>query len=287
MFTAVPSTTTRPAWLTEERYPFDIRALGKGQERIAFTDTGKGPNLLFVHCGMWSFVWRDVIALLQHDFRCVSLDAPGTGLSGGSQPSLRGASEAVSRLVGALDLDDLTLVVHDLGGPAALYAAAAWPERVRRLVALNTFAWRPEGALFRGMLAVMGSAPIRGVDALTGFLPRLTATRFGVGRHLGHADRKVFRRGVDRRGRRSFHHYMRDARRSDLFDALDQAVAVLSDRPLLTIFGERNDPLHFQLRWRDLFPHAHSIVVPKGNHFPMCDAPGLVAETIRSFAERS
>jgi hypothetical protein len=50
---------------------------------------------------------------------------------------------------------------------------------------------------------------------------------------------------------------------------------------LLTIFGERNDPLGFQPRWKQLFGDADQVVVSKGNHFPMCDDPELVATSIR------
>jgi len=53
--------------------------------------------------------------------------------------------------------------------------------------------------------------------------------------------------------------------------------------PLLTIFGERNDPLKFQPRWKALFPEARQVVVSKGNHFPMCDDPDLVATSIRDW----
>jgi pimeloyl-ACP methyl ester carboxylesterase len=281
MLTAQP--LTRPVWLAEQSYPFTLSAVGDDHERVAFTDAGQGPTVLFVHCGMWSYIWRDVVALLATDHRCLVLDAPGTGLSAGSRPTLRQASEAVTRLVSALDLEDLVVVFHDLGGPVTLHAATGWHQRIRGLIAVNTFGWRPEGAIFRGMLTIMGSGPVRELDVATGFLPRLTATRFGAGRHWTRRDRQVFRRGVDRRGRRSFHHYLRDARRSDIFDGLEEAAAILSDRPILTIFGERNDPLHFQPRWWDLFPHNQSIVVPKGNHFPMCDAPSLVADAIRTF----
>jgi pimeloyl-ACP methyl ester carboxylesterase len=64
--------------------------------------------------------------------------------------------------------------------------------------------------------------------------------------------------------------------------ALQRALTGSSkDLPLITIFGERNDPLGFQPRWKELFPRAQQVLVPRGNHFPMCDAPDLVAETIR------
>ena len=42
--------------------------------------------------------------------------------------------------------DDVTLVFHDLGGPATLDAASRWPDRVNGVVAVNTFGWRPSGA---------------------------------------------------------------------------------------------------------------------------------------------
>jgi len=278
----------RPKWLPEETYPFEIRALGAGHERIAYTDVGQGPTMLFVHTGMWSFVWRDLIDILRTDFRCITLDAPASGLSGGTSrrhATLREAGARLTRLVGALGLDDLTLVAHDLGGPASLLAAADWPpQTVRRLVAVNAFGWQPSGPLFRGMLGLMGSAPMREIDALTGFLPRITSGAFGVGRHLDRNARRTFRDGVDHRGRRSFHRYMRDARRRDIYRDIDAATAALTTLPLLTIFGEHNDPMHFQRRWVELFPNTTSVVVPKGNHFPMCDAPALVATAIHEFA---
>jgi haloalkane dehalogenase len=76
---------------------------------------------------------------------------------------------------------------------------------------------------------------------------------------------------------------MRDARVSrGLYEQLERALAgPFRHLPLLTIFGERNDPLGFQPRWKQLFPDARQIVVADGNHFPMCDDPDLVAASIR------
>src|SRR5687767_7267888 len=95
--------------------------------RIAFSDTGRGPTLLLVHAGMSSFLWRDLLPELTPHFRCVTLDAPGNG--GSSRPgkagtTLTAAAIAVGSLIDQLDLRDITLVVHDLGGPAGIAAAA-------------------------------------------------------------------------------------------------------------------------------------------------------------------
>lgn len=285
--TASPVMARRPDWLSDDQWPWPIQAVEVDEQQVAYTDVGSGPTLLLVHTGMWSFVWRDLIAALAPEFRCVTLDAPGTGLTTGpSKVDLSQAANAITAIVETLDLDDLTLVLHDLGGPAALEAAAGWPERVGRLAAINTFGWRPSGVAFRSMLALMGSVPMREFDVWTGWLPRLTSTRFGVGRNFDDTSRRTFRRGVDRRGRRSFHRYMSSVRRHD-FVTIDKAVAALADRPLLTVFGEKNDPLGFQPAWAERFAGTEQVDVPNGNHFPMCDDAGLVAAAIRSWHPRA
>lgn len=279
----------RPSWLPLSAWPWPARALSHDTGRIAVTDVGHGPALLFVHVGAWSFVWRDVIMRLQNNFRCVTLDAPGAGLSdrSKSRPTLADAGDAVATVMEQLDLRDVTLVAHDLGGPPAFLAACRQPGRVARLAAVNCFAWRPTGPLFRAMLALMGSAPARASDAAIGWLPRVTATSFGVGRHWDRSDLAVFRAGIDRAARRAWHGYFRDARTADtIYAEVDAGLrGPLSDRPLLTVFGQYNDPLRFQPKWKALFPHAQQVTVRRGNHFPMCDDPSLVASELEAFAK--
>jgi pimeloyl-ACP methyl ester carboxylesterase len=282
----------RPDWLPESVWPFQTFGLEMDHSTIAVTDVGRGSTLLFVHTGVWSFIWRDVIGHLAQDFRCVCFDAPGTGQSSrlpGNAISLERSARAVAIVIQSLDLQNFTLVMHDLGGPAGLAGAASTAERVRGIVGVNCFGWRPSGAFFRGMLALMGSAPIRELDVWTEFLTRITSTNFGIGRHMDSASRQAFRAGIDRQGRRAFHYYMRDARNChSLYRDVEQVLSGgFKSLPLMTIFGERNDPLGFQSQWRALFPSARQIVVAGGNHFPMCDDPELVADAIRSWhAER-
>jgi len=276
----------RPHWLPASAWPWPAYALDHDTGRIAVTDVGDGPPLVFVHVGSWSFVWRDVLLRLQRSFRCVALDAPGSGLSDRmeSAPTLAQAADAVTAVIDALQLRDLTLVAHDLGGPAGFLAAARRADRVTALAAVNCFAWKPSGALFRGMLAAMGSTPTRELDAAIGFLPRITATSFGVGRHWSRGERAVFRAGIDSSARRAWHGYFKDALVADeLYTEVDAALrGSLSDRRLLTIFGQHNDPLHFQPKWKALFPTAHQRTVRHGNHFPMCGDPDLVASAIQA-----
>jgi haloalkane dehalogenase len=150
---------------------------------------------------------------------------------------------------------------------------------------MNAFGWKPAGAAFRGMLALMGSPLVREIDVATDFLSRIASTSFGVGRHLDEASRQAFRAGMNGRGRRSFHNYIRDARHCDaLYDEIGRGLAgPFAKLPLISIFGERNDPFGFQARWKELFPDAVQKVVEQGNHCPMCDAPVQVGGWIRDW----
>lgn len=278
----------RPTWLTSDVWPWDIKTVVAPSGRVAVTDTGTGPTLLFVHVGMWSFVWRDLMRRLEGEFRCVTLDAPANGLSdvpSGAPTTLQTAATAIRAVVDTMRLDDVTLVVHDLGGPAGIAAMADTPERVAGIAAVNTFAWRPSGALFRGMLRLAASSPVRESSAATRWLHAATSTRFGAGKNWTRTTRRTFRAAFDAERRRSTHRYLGDALHADDLFALTETAltGVFADTPVMTIFGQRNDPLRLQRRWKDAFPHAVQHVVPHGNHFPMCDAPDSVAAWIRAW----
>jgi pimeloyl-ACP methyl ester carboxylesterase len=275
----------RPAWLPAEHWPFPVAALTTPAGRIAVTDIGSGPTLLFVHVGSWSFVWRDLLLELSPHYRCVTIDAPGSGLSAhpDSPVSLRGAASAVSSVIEALDLCAITMIFHDVGGPVGLAVAAEHPERIVGLVALNALGWRPTGMALRGMLGLVGSAPARAFGGLSGWLARLSASPFGAGRHWTRSDRRVFLAGLDRSARRNTHRYLNALRReNDLLGQVETALPEdLGQLPLLTVFGSRNDPFGLAKRWKELFPTAEQHIVPGGNHYPMGDDPEAVAEWIR------
>jgi pimeloyl-ACP methyl ester carboxylesterase len=279
------NTIQRPTWLPAEQWPFPTAALTTRVGRIAVTDIGSGPTLLFVHVGSWSFVWRDLLLELSPHYRCVTIDAPGSGLSAhpDSPVSLRGAASAVSSVIEALDLRAITMILHDAGGPVGLAAAAEHPERIAGLVALNALGWRPTGMALRGMLGLVGSAPARAFGGLSGWLARLSASSFGAGRHWTRSDRRVFLAGMDRSARRNTHRYLNALRReNDLLGQVETALPEdLARLPLLTVFGSRNDPFGLARRWKELFPTAEQHIVLGGNHYPMGDDPEAVAEWIR------
>ena len=282
------ATIKLPDWLSTDAWPWPVRAVATPAGRIAFTDTGSGPTLLLAHVGFWSFIWRDLILELATDFRVVTFDTPGAGLSERMrwrEASLSRAAEGVAALVDALQLDRFTLIVHDVGGPVGLAAVATMPERVAGIVAINTYAWRPAGLIFPPFVRLMGSGPMRLLDATTGLIPRFTASRFGAGRRWSPADRRTFLRGLDATAVRTWHRYLQDAGRgTEIYGQAERTITGrLADRSLLTVFGQWGDYLHFQPRWRALYPTAVQRVIPRGFHFPMGDDPHRVAAWIRQW----
>ena len=112
---------------------------------MAYTDVGHGPPVLFLHGNpTWAYLYRHLIHALADDHRCVAPDYLGFGRS--AKPldfSYRPRDQAahIEALCNDLALDDLTLVLHDWGGPIGLSFALRHPERVRRLVLFNTWGW--------------------------------------------------------------------------------------------------------------------------------------------------
>ena len=276
----------RPSGRSLRRFVYD-RPEG-GPIGLHYTDEGSGPALVLVHAGMWSFIWRETIAALRDDFRCITLDFPGTGLSDGDRHDvdLTTYPAMINALLDHLGVDRATFVIHDLGGVVGVVAATERPERFAGLAATNSFAWPPEGRALRAMLAIVGSRPATATLGTVRLVPRLTRGKAGVGLHYDNADRRAFFGPYRRRSAsRNFHRAMRSARRArGLYaEAERRLLADHGDLAVLTVFGEKNDPFGFADRWRAMFPHARSWTVPDGNHFPMCDDPEGYARRLRDW----
>jgi pimeloyl-ACP methyl ester carboxylesterase len=106
--------------------------------RIEYEDTGgDGPLLLFQHgLAMGGSEWRDVVADLRADHRCVVPELPlGSHrhpMRPGADLSFDGLTALVLELMERLDLADVTLVASDSG--VGQLVAAERPERLARLV---------------------------------------------------------------------------------------------------------------------------------------------------------
>jgi haloalkane dehalogenase len=125
-------------------FPFDARYREFEGIRLAHLDEGDGPPVLFVHGEpTWSFLWRKVIPpVVEAGHRVIAPDLPGFGRS--DKPTdldwytYDRHTASVAALVQELDLHDATIVVHDWGGPIGLRIAVEQPDRIARIVVLDT-----------------------------------------------------------------------------------------------------------------------------------------------------
>ena len=125
-------------------FPFESSYREVDGLRLAHLDLGEGKPVVFFHGEpTWSFLWRKVIPPVRDaGFRCIAPDLVGFGRS--DKPadfdfySYDRHTELAGTLLEDLDLRGATAVVHDWGGPIGLRLAVENPDRIERLVILDT-----------------------------------------------------------------------------------------------------------------------------------------------------
>lgn len=110
---------------------------------VYLIDRGAGQPILFLHgVPNTAEVWAETIAYLSPSYRCLAPDLPGFGRSIAPKSfacSLENRADFIDELIGAIGITaPLNLVVHDHGGPYGLAWAVKHPEKVRRIVIMNT-----------------------------------------------------------------------------------------------------------------------------------------------------
>lgn len=125
-------------------FPFESEYRQLDGFRLAHLDEGDGPPVVFFHGEpTWSFLWRKVIPPVRDaGFRCIAPDLAGFGRSDKPMDldwySYDRHVSMIAPLLEGLDLRDATVVVHDWGGPIGLRLAVEHPQRISRLVVLDT-----------------------------------------------------------------------------------------------------------------------------------------------------
>ncbi len=132
-------------------FPYEPRYHDWQDLRVHYVDEGPrdGPVMLLLH-GMptWAYLYRDMIPpLVAAGCRCIAPDHAGFGRS--DKPTdihwytIARHTEILTSLVRALDLERVTVVCQDWGGPIGLAQAAMMPERFEHLVIMNTWLDHP------------------------------------------------------------------------------------------------------------------------------------------------
>ncbi|MDI1262043.1 MAG: alpha/beta fold hydrolase [bacterium] len=304
----------RPGDTFDGTFPFAPHFSGSPGFQMHYVDEGPrdGAVVLCLHGEpTWGYLFRRLISALSGTHRVVVPDHMGFGKSATPQDRsywLQDHVDNLERFVLALDLRDITLVMHDFGGPVGMGFAARHPDRVRRVISANGPTPFGQPDLLQRLTANVGVSPwfqwvvkaqadgsLESVLGQLGFniLSTLKLNGFennavitdawlaAYGSHfVSHADclgaigwAKGFATGAHQ-----FETPSADAERT------------IRSRPALAIWGEADRTLHaehFLPLFTALFPTAPVRRLPGVGHYCLDDAPDEIIALIRDFIRRT
>ena len=133
-------------------YPFESHYFDLNGLKYHYIDEGDGDPLIMLHGNpTWSFYYCELIKALSPKYRTVVPDHIGCGLS--DKPGIDGYDFRLKSRVDDLDAllthlkinQKITLILHDWGGMIGMAYALRYPDRIKRLVVMNTTAFLPPG----------------------------------------------------------------------------------------------------------------------------------------------
>lgn len=287
-----------PASPLPAEYPFQLKSFAHPPTgyRQSYLDEGSGPAVVMVHGNpTWSYYYRNLVRTLETDHRCLVPDHLGCGYSdkpAGAEYRLRHHIENLERLIHHWEVDQFDLVVHDWGGPIGLGAALARPERLRRVVILNTAAFRSQDIPLRINICrtpLLGELMVRGLNAFA-----WPATRMAATRPLPAPVRRGYLQPYDNWAHRiAIARFVQDIPLSPKHPSypdllrVEKCLELLRDKPMKILWGGRDFCFHrgFFEEWTRRFPKADARLLEDAGHYVLEDGGDLVLQEIAAFLE--
>ena len=293
------------ALVPKHLYPFETNFLDRGGLQYHYVDEGQGDAVVMVHGNpTWSFYYRKLIQALRGGYRTIAPDHIGCGLS--DKPgddryeyTLRSRVEDLKALLDDLGIDrEITLVLHDWGGMIGMLYAVRHPERIKRLVILNTSAFhlpktkRFPWALWLCRNTVLGAFLVRGFNAFSAVASHVCCTRQKMSREI----RRAYREPYDSwRNRIATLRFVQDIPLKpgdaayDLVSEVEQNVGKLAGKPMLICWGMKDFVFdhHFLQSWEKRFPEAQIHRFEDCGHYILEDASEEVIGHIGDFLKRT
>lgn len=260
--------------------------------KMHYIDKGVGHPIVMLHGNpTWSFFYRTLVEGLSKTNRVIVPDHIGMGLSEKPQNAdycLAFHIKNLNTLIEQLELDDFTLIVHDWGGAIGFGYAVDNPQRVKRIVVLNSSAFFDERIPKRILMCRGGLGKFL-VLRLNLFAKAATVMA-SVNKLPENVKREYLRPYDTYDNRVGIYTFLRDIpvqadhkTRSLLNDIEKKLPRIISD--ILILWGEKDFCFtrHFFDRWKSIFPNAKAIIYPNAGHYILEDVPAEVLEEIQEF----
>ncbi len=272
-------------------YPFAPHALNVPGGTMHYVDEGAGQPILFIHgTPTWSFLYRKHIAALSKHYRCIAPDHIGFGLSEKPQQwsyTVESHSRNIDLLVNSLGLDNITLVVHDFGGPIGLPFALRHPEKISKIVLFNTWLWETTSdPNARRVGTLLSTAFGRWLYLGLNISPRWLLKKAFHDKHNLTPDIHQHYTGVfpskeDRYGLLRMGQELTGA--SAWLSQQWRAIGCIANKPSLLLWGTKDVVLrsHHLHKWQEALTNAHTITFDCG-HFVQEEK---AAESIHAIVE--
>jgi pimeloyl-ACP methyl ester carboxylesterase len=291
------SDTDRDEMIAKYGGPNAAFVAGPAGQRIHYRDQGKrgGPAIILLHGSNSSLhTWEPLVQRLGDDYRVVTLDLPGHGLTGGTPDkdySADGMAAAVDVVAAKLGLDRFILGGNSMGGWVAWRYALAQPERVDALLLLDA-AGMP---LRKGERAPESNVGFRVLKYPAGrWLATQITPRALVEQSLrGSVEKQAI---VDDAMIDRYWDLLRfpgNREATVLRARLDREPAMATDvsrikAPTLILFGDKDrliNPSAAQT-FHDRIAGSEVVLLPGIGHLPMEEAPDATAAAIADFLTR-
>jgi haloalkane dehalogenase len=284
-------------------YPFDGHEFDLHGLRYHYLDEGAGDPVLMLHGNpTWSFYYRDLVLALRGDYRTVVPDHIGCGRS--DKPSdaryrytLSQRVEDLEAFLAHLGLEEnLTLVCHDWGGMIGMAYAVRHPERICRLVLMNTAAFHlPDDMRMPGALSFVRDTPLGPFFVQRFNLFSRGAAWLAPGKRMSKSLRDAYCAPYDSyENRIATLRFVQDIplRPGDTsYDAVSEVEAGLEQFrsiPILLLWGEKDFVFTTEVLsiFEKIWPHAEVHRFPDAGHYVLEDAGAEIAPIVRDFLSR-
>jgi haloalkane dehalogenase len=284
--------TKAPHWLNIKEYPFKSNYWTINDLQQHYINEGTGDSILFVHgTPSWSFDYRHLIKHFRASYSCVALDHIGFGLS--DKPEVYNYSPqhhglTLERFIEQFQLKNITLVLHDFGGPIGMHYATKYPKNIKSIILLNTWFWDcGDDESYKRLKPVLKSPLLPFLYKYLNFsarylLPRSTY-KHQLPKYIKEQYIRPFGKASERNGTLAFARSL--LYDQQWFEELWLKAERLKDIPKLFIWGGDDDFIKqsYLEKLIQRFPDSASHIIQHCGHFPQEEAPEEVIGYIEAF----